>query len=83
MELTNKDYLFSLPNEELAQYLVHTTVLEEGDYYYDGEDEYYISNPRDYYTTPANDMLYDTWSLQEAIEDTVKWLESIYEESTD
>ena len=39
MELTNKDYLFSLPNEELAQYLVHTTVLEEGDYYYDGEDE--------------------------------------------
>ena len=75
---TNKDYLFSLPNKDLAKYLIHITVIDDGDYAFDGEDEYYISNPRDYYTTPANDMLYDDWSLQEAIEDTVRWLESEY-----
>ena len=81
MELTNKDYLFSLPNEELAQYLVHTTVLEEGDYYYDGEDEYYVPCYNEYYVSPASEDIYcDT---QAAIEDTVKWLEAKHEESTD
>ena len=62
--------------EYLATLLIETTMRDDGDYSYDGEDEYWVENYCEFFTTYANENLYSDYD--EALEDTIEWLKKEY-----
>ena len=76
--MTFKEYLFNLPNEKLAEYLV--TFRCEEDYDYDYEDRLYCCGTITWHVTTDGQ---EFWYMDEAIEHQVKLLESEYKEETE
>ena len=74
---TNRDRLNLLSDEELAVLLIGTKIIDEGDWWFDGEDETYHEDYREYYTSPATDELFDYFD--QALKETVRWLRSDYD----
>ena len=62
--------------EYLATLLIETTMRDDGDYSYDGEDECWVENYCEFFKTYANENLYSDYD--EALEDTIEWLKKEY-----
>lgn len=73
---TNRDHFKYLSDEEFASFLIGIKMVDEGDWWFDGEDETYHEDWREYYTSPASDDLYDYWD--DVLKDTIRWLQSDY-----
>lgn len=78
--MTFKEYLFNLPNEKLAEYLI--TTRDEVDYDYDYDDNLYCCGTTTaWFVTTDGEEFWDC-DYDEAIEHQVKLLESEYTEET-
>lgn len=74
--MTNKENILNelkQDTDKLAELLVTTHTYDNGDYGFDGEDEYWEENMEEYYLTPFCDDWYYDWS--EAVQDTKLWLD--------
>lgn len=74
--MTNKENILNELKQDtnkLAKLLVTTHTYDNGDYAFDGEDEYWEENMEEYYLTPFCDDWYYDWS--EAVQDTKLWLD--------
>ena len=66
--MTNRDYVLSLPDKELAELLINNTQTNIGDYDYDDNPiDWYI----DEYITPDNESFQD---YEDAVQYTIEWL---------
>ena len=73
--MTFKEYLFNLPNEKLAEYLV--TTRDEVDYDYDYDENLSYCGTTTWYVTTDGEEFLDC-DYEGAIEHQVKLLESEY-----
>ena len=74
--MTNREIeLNKLSNniELLAKALIKTEIIDDGDYGYNGEDEYWIDDYKNIYESP-NGTFYDDYNYDECVKDTIKWL---------
>lgn len=72
--IKNYQYIRELPVKELAEILINTTEINEGDEGYDGEWlDYYVT----YFVCPDGERCYD---YDDAIEHTIDWLNNEREE---
>ena len=78
--MTLKEYLFNLPNEKLAEYLI--TMRDEEEYDYDYDDNLYYCGTNTWFVTTDGEEFWDCY-YEVAIEHQVKLLESEYTEDTD
>lgn len=77
---TNRDHFKQMSNEEFAEYLIGSTYVDHGDWWFDGEDETYHEDWREYYITPASTDLFDYYG--DALKETIRWLQSDYDKSS-
>lgn len=72
--MSNYEYLMNnMTPRELASYLVNEVTVDNGDYHYDGEDEYW----QPYYEVEYVDMYGDYHEdYDEAIDANIMWLKS-------
>lgn len=78
--MTNYDKILNdMTVEKMADYLIKDVLIDNGDWGYDGYDEYYVENYQTFFTTPANDDEY--WDYEECFENTVLWLKEEFNES--
>ena len=73
--MTNRETMVSILSaniEYLANILVKTVMVNDGDYFYDGEDEYWEDSYTEKYISPIGDYLYD--KRDECVKDTIEWL---------
>lgn len=75
--MTLREHLFSLPDKELADYLITTVSEPEYDYDYD-ENMYYAGDTTWFQTTDGQQFWYNEY--EEAIEHQIKLLNSEYTE---
>ena len=61
--------------EQMAEQLVTSKMYDNGDYSFDGEDEYWVENYEEIFNTPNG---YCSDSFEEAVEETIKWLKKEY-----
>ena len=76
-QMTFKEYLFNLPNEKLAEYLV--TMREEEEYDYDYDDNLYCCGIRTWISTTDGRVFWD-FEYEDAVKHQVEILESEYVE---
>ena len=74
---TNREMMLELlsnDNYRLAKALIITTMVDDGDYSYDGEDEYWVYNYVEQYESPSG-RTYADYDYDECLKETVEWLE--------
>ena len=79
--MTNREKILKdLTNdiELLANALIVTKVIDDGDYSYDGEDEYWVDNYTEQYESPSGHV-YAYYDYDECVKDTIEWLRKEYE----
>lgn len=77
--MTNYEKIINELNiEKLADFLISEVVENNGDWGFDGEDEYWIDNYEIMFATQANNKNKLYWSYEDALEDTVEWLKREY-----
>lgn len=70
---TNYDHIISsMTVERLAELMVTTCVEDNGDYAFDGEEEYWVERYETLFITPMGERYSD---LEDAIQETIKWLQ--------
>lgn len=75
--MTNRDkFLQDLASDinMLATALIVTRVVDNGDYFYDGEDEYWVDSYTEQYESPSG-RTYADYDYDECLKDTIEWLE--------
>ena len=73
---TNREMMLELlsnDNYRLAKALIITKMVDNGDYNYDGEDEYWVDNYVEQYESP-NGQTYTDDDYNECLKETVEWL---------
>ena len=74
--MTNKESIFRQFEDDdykLAKALIETSIINDGDYSYDGEDEYWVDNYVEQYKSP-NGCVYADDDYDECLRETVEWL---------
>ncbi len=74
---TNREMMLELlsnDNYRLAKALIETSMINDGDYSYDGEDEYWVDSYVEQYESP-NGQTYADDDYNECLKETVEWLE--------
>jgi hypothetical protein len=74
--MTNREHwlkILSNDIEILAVSLITTNMIYDGDYAFDGEDEYWVDDYRLQYVSPSG-QTYSDCSYDECVKDTVEWL---------
>lgn len=75
--ITFREYLFNLPNEKLAEYIVRE--VGEPEFDYDYNDDYVCIGTMTYYVTTDGEQFWHN-GYEDAIKHQVKLLESEYKE---
>lgn len=76
MAITNREVMLEKLNSDiefLAESLIKTELVNNGDYSYDGVDEYWVDNYEQQFISPNGDV-YSEYCYDECLRDTIKWL---------
>lgn len=76
MVITNREVMLEKLNSDikfLAESLIKTELVNNGDYSYDRVDEYWVDNYEQQFISPNGDV-YSEYCYDECLKDTIKWL---------